>query len=68
MLWCNAKLKFFVVGGAGKGRGGGWGWSGYNICVEVGGELSISIKWNGHSQTKNPVSLYFRFQQFDHSP
>lgn len=26
MLWCNAKLKFFVVGGAGKGgEGGGMG-------------------------------------------
>ena len=34
-------------------------WSGYNICVEVGGELSISIKWNGHSQTKNPVPVIF---------
>ena len=59
MLWCNAKLKFFVVGGAGKGGGGGWGGSGYNICVEVGGELSISIKWNGHFQTKNPVPIIF---------
>lgn len=56
MLWCNAKFKFFVVGGAGKG---GWDGSGYNICVEVGGELSISIKWNGHSQTKNPVPVIF---------
>lgn len=60
MLWCNyVKLKFFVVGGAGKGGGGGWDGSGYNICVEVGGELSISIKWNGHSQTKNPVPVIF---------
>ena len=58
MLWYNAKLTFFVVGGAGKGRGG-WGGSGYNICVEVRGELSISIKWNGHSQTKNPVPVIF---------
>lgn len=58
MLWCNAKLKFFVVGGAGKGGEGGWDGS-VNICVEVGGELSISIKWNGHSQTKNPVPVIF---------
>ena len=60
MLWCNyVKLKFFVVGGAGKGGGGGWDGSGYNICVEMGGELSISVKWNGHSQTKNPVPVIF---------